>query len=111
MPHFFRIMESAAVRGASAAVARESGDFTRLKERIREHQEKNMSTNETAVNAAQKAIDTHTEALRIDADGNNTAFWHLLASLIEYSDANGIDFDAELDSVRQHFQSQHIVKI
>lgn len=58
------------------------------------------------VRAAQVALDAHHKAYRLeDGNGSGTALFHLLASLLEWCDAQTpcVDFDAILEEVRQHF--------
>lgn len=51
-----------------------------------------------------KAIAYHTEAAGIDDEGlNEIGLFHLLVSLIEFCDAEHIDFDGQVSLVRQHF--------
>ena len=53
------------------------------------------------VAAAQAAITTHQEAAGLEAgNGPSTDLWHLLASLMEWCDAKGVDFDATVSEVR-----------
>lgn len=56
---------------------------------------------ENSIQAAERAIDAHTQFLRLDDEGDraNIGMWHLLRSLIEYSDANHLDFDLMVEEV------------
>lgn len=56
--------------------------------------------------AASLAIQAHKAALGIEGD-DSVQMWHLLASLLEWCRATGVDLDAELSDVRQ---SLHGVK-
>ncbi|BCH33195.1 hypothetical protein MesoLjLc_51250 [Mesorhizobium sp. L-8-10] len=54
--------------------------------------------------AAEAAININLAQMRLEDDGNReTRLLHLLVSLLEWSDAHGIDFDAAVYEVRQYF--------
>jgi hypothetical protein len=59
-----------------------------------------------SIEAAKTALDAHALAYRLE-DGaeteGGTKLYHLLASLLEWCDANGEDFDAILSQVRDDF--------
>lgn len=61
------------------------------------------------IEAAQAAIDINMHKMRLEDDGNQqTRLFHLLVSLLEWSDANHIDFDAAVSEVRQYFlEAEH----
>lgn len=56
----------------------------------------------SSVSAARAAIDAHNAALRLE-DGNSreTDIWHVVRSLIEYSEAHAVDFNAVVADVRR----------
>jgi hypothetical protein len=55
-----------------------------------------------AVVAAQAAVDAHQQAMALEAgNGHATDLWHLIYSLLEWCDANGVDFDTTVSEVRQ----------
>jgi hypothetical protein len=61
------------------------------------------------VEAAQAALDGHDAALRLEpGNGPRVALFHLLASLVEWADAQSprVDFDAVLGEVREHFAGE-----
>jgi hypothetical protein len=51
-----------------------------------------------------QAIAHHTETAGIDDEGSaEIGLFHLIVSLIEFCDAEHIDFDEQISLVRQHF--------
>lgn len=53
------------------------------------------------VQAADVAIAAHEDAMALETDQQaETRLWHLLRSLLEWSDAYTVDFDATLSDVR-----------
>lgn len=54
--------------------------------------------------AARFALEAHNTHLGLETDnGSRTDVWHLIASLLEYSDQENLDFDEILADVRGHF--------
>ncbi|WP_370677620.1 hypothetical protein [Pleomorphomonas sp. PLEO] len=63
-----------------------------------------MMINNELAELGRQAIAQHTEAARIDDEGSaDIGLFHLLVSLIEFCDAERIDFDEQVSAVRQHF--------
>jgi hypothetical protein len=57
--------------------------------------------------AARDAIKGHTETTDIDDEGNpETALWHLLHSLIDYADQEGIDFKEVVENAMEEYAIQ-----
>lgn len=57
-----------------------------------------------SVAAAQAAIDTNIDLLRLEADHPpETQLFQLLVSLVEWCDHHELDFDLVMENVRQHF--------
>lgn len=62
--------------------------------------------NAAYVTAAQAAIDAAMASARIDPDGSDSvALFHTLIALIEWSDARGVDFDAEVSNARDELSA------
>lgn len=60
-----------------------------------------MGFKEQSIAAAQSAIDGHVVALGLeDGCGPSIDLYHLLCSILEWSDAHSLDFDATLSEVR-----------
>jgi hypothetical protein len=59
------------------------------------------SWSQTNVDAAQAALDKHDDELGLEeGNGDEVQVYHLVASLLEFCDARGLDFDEILDEVR-----------
>jgi hypothetical protein len=67
------------------------------------HRSLNTKCNERAVAAGEAAVVAHTQNLGI-VGGQSVQLWHALASLLEWSAANGIDFDEALEDVRREIK-------
>ena len=60
----------------------------------------------TTLEPAEAAIRTHYQTAEMEPGlPMQVQLWHLLYSLIEYCEATGIDFDAELADVRQAMEA------
>ena len=59
------------------------------------------------VDSAQAAIDVHSEGLALEAGSDPaTDLFHLILSLLGWSDARGVDFDAAVSNARQHLREE-----
>jgi hypothetical protein len=54
------------------------------------------------VEGARAALEAHTASCGLVCEEPGTAVWHLLASLLEYCDALGVDLDALLHDARMN---------
>lgn len=64
-----------------------------------------------AVKAAVAALETHHQVAGLEpTTDTQTKLWHLLASLLELSDHQRLDFDATLGDVRDHLASENRIE-
>lgn len=57
--------------------------------------------------AAQRAMKQHESDLMLDcANDPDLSVWHMIASLIEFCDEHGVDFDERLSCVREFFTTE-----
>jgi hypothetical protein len=67
--------------------------------------EERITRRESVVRAAQAAIDSHKAGLGVEGE-DETQLWHLIASLLEWCDAKNIDFDLQLELVREYYRTE-----
>lgn len=61
--------------------------------------------NQRAVDAAQQVLAAHNEIYGLEkSNGDKVDVWHLVASLLEFCDARGLEFDLVLEDVREAFK-------
>ena len=65
--------------------------------------------NADTVQAAQDALDTHSDRMTVDAEGDpSLALWHMLLALDEWAAVQGVSLDAELQNMRQSLATDEL---